>query len=364
MVKLCLFFIFDIYTLLSPFTKTPMLPINLTDVAVQSSNVSFVTLRLNHNFPSIAASDNALTQVAQPKLAQKISMLLANGNSQFRLALAVFGVLLALIICLFFWYLRLKFIQKHLLFQRGVISRKIESQKLALHKANVGVWELDLTTNQIYWDEQVAKIHGWAFESKVLSLNSWLQMLHEDERAPFELAMLQAGRSEKEFCVDYQTVTPSGLIKHCRVCGASAYSGEGQRDSLVGTVIDLSENIEKEAEIEEAITHAEQTFAAKSAFMLTFCHGMKSPIHNILCIANIMQLTSLQGSQRAYLSMLKSSAEKLIRFLSTMTSFSKESEGRIGISYDGSCVNELVARSSQQLKYTSQYLAKLRDSNQ
>ncbi len=58
-----------------------------------------------------------------------------------------------------------------------------ERLTLATRAASIGVWDWDLRTNQVYWDEKMFEIYGLPELELRCHTKTWLQTVHPDDLA-------------------------------------------------------------------------------------------------------------------------------------------------------------------------------------
>lgn len=95
------------------------------------------------------------------------------------------------------------------------ISRLHERLDLAISAGQIGVWDYDLIGGTPHWDDRLHKIYGTE-PSLVRSLDSWMSILHPDDRARvlanWEAAQLSRSHYEDEFRI----IRPDGEQRHIR----------------------------------------------------------------------------------------------------------------------------------------------------
>ena len=94
---------------------------------------------------------------------------------------------------------------------------------------------------------------------------------------------------------------------------------------------DVSARRAAEAAKEAAREAALQTAHAKSEFVANVSHEIRTPLHGILGMSGLLLKTPLDGSQREYVSTLKSSAENLLTIINDILDFSKIEAGKLVI---------------------------------
>jgi len=117
------------------------------------------------------------------------------------------------------------------------------SQRLA----SVGGWEYDCRTDDLYWTDEVRRIHG-VNEEFSPTVEDALSLYHPDDRAQLEGALDRAVESGEPYDLNLRIVTPDGELRWVRV-QAKPTCENGETVRLRGTFQDITEQQEREEEL-------------------------------------------------------------------------------------------------------------------
>jgi diguanylate cyclase (GGDEF)-like protein len=119
------------------------------------------------------------------------------------------------------------------------LSRRLE---LALEASAIGVWEHDLETNHLAWDDRVNEIYGRDADSGPRGYSDWAGAIHPADLpgalADFDKAV--AGRST--YSSEYRVVRPDGEIRHVR-SRAIFYQTANNSPRMVGAEWDVTADV-------------------------------------------------------------------------------------------------------------------------
>jgi PAS domain S-box-containing protein len=122
-------------------------------------------------------------------------------------------------------------------------TRKMrERLQLAVEIGNIGIWELDLRTQSLTWDDKMFQLYGVARQNFSSAYDAWQKRVHPDDLAGAEAA-LQAviDDTQKNLHHQFRVLRPDGSIRHIRVHAKISRDQAGQALSVLGINWDESE---------------------------------------------------------------------------------------------------------------------------
>ncbi|MGB7271626.1 MAG: ATP-binding protein [Albidovulum sp.] len=97
----------------------------------------------------------------------------------------------------------------------------------------------------------------------------------------------------------------------------------GEAGDLVCLTADITENVRREAELEEARIKAEAASRAKSAFLANMSHEIRTPMNGVVGMVDLLRETELNEEQRLFADTIKSSGEALLTIINDVLDYSK-----------------------------------------
>lgn len=114
-----------------------------------------------------------------------------------------------------------------------------ERLNIALNASHMGVWELDLQNNTVYWSPQCLAMHGAAnFDG---TMNSLIKMLHPDDLPRVLQAVERSVSGHSDYLAEFRVVRPDGEVRWMSDNGRPSYDASGKPLRLIGTVRDITE---------------------------------------------------------------------------------------------------------------------------
>ena len=136
----------------------------------------------------------------------------------------------------------------------GALRTAEERMRFALDAANVGVWDLDLTTGalQLQWSDILEAQHGLSPGGFAGTLKSFVAHVHPGDRRAVLEAMARSDRAGADFSVEYRALWADGTVRWLKAAGRIHFGEHGERARCVGISLDLTERRALEAQYQQA----------------------------------------------------------------------------------------------------------------
>mgnify|MGYP001254022253 CR=1 FL=1 len=119
--------------------------------------------------------------------------------------------------------------------------------------ARCGNWRLELATGSPEWSEEMYRILGHSRDAPPLPVETWLTLIHPDDRAALEAEMREAVRQRRSFRSEYRfTPAMGGPLRHILVEGDCELGPDGTTVALFGICQDITERKVTETALREA----------------------------------------------------------------------------------------------------------------
>ncbi|MBA2547717.1 MAG: PAS domain S-box protein [Burkholderiaceae bacterium] len=104
------------------------------------------------------------------------------------------------------------------------------------------------------------------------------------------------------------------------------------QDTLRELNADLEARVQaRTAELKHARDEADQANHAKSAFLATMSHEIRTPMNGVIGMIEVLNQTSLQGSQVEMINLIRDSAFSLLQIIEDILDFSKIEAGKLDV---------------------------------
>jgi PAS domain S-box-containing protein len=128
----------------------------------------------------------------------------------------------------------------------------LDRLKLATKAADIGIWEWDISKNELLWDDRMFELYGVDRNTHAGAYGAWLAGIHPDDRATSDEISQQARRGEREYDTEFRVVWPTGAVHVIKAYGQVLRDEAGNPVRMIGVNFDISE--EKKAEHERDTT--------------------------------------------------------------------------------------------------------------
>ncbi|MBT2160055.1 PAS domain-containing sensor histidine kinase [Zobellia barbeyronii] len=112
---------------------------------------------------------------------------------------------------------------------------------LATQGANVGIWEYDLISDSLVWDDIMYNLFGIEKIANQTTYDTWLNSVHPDDMERSNQEVEAAISGIKDFDSQFRIIWPNGEIRHIRGIGVTKKNAQGKVVKLVGTNYDITE---------------------------------------------------------------------------------------------------------------------------
>ena len=127
-----------------------------------------------------------------------------------------------------------------------------ERLSLAADSARAHLWHLEIDSGRIWTTEKAKEFFGFA-PDRELDLESFLNIVHPEDREKLRLTVEEAVRSGEDNGAEYRIVRPDGSIRWVLFRGQPYPASTGQSARLMGVSIDMTERKQVEQALEERL---------------------------------------------------------------------------------------------------------------
>ena len=194
-------------------------------------------------------------------------------------------------------------------------QKKLE---MILSFTGVGVWSLDLTTQEIFFDKRWAKTLGYLPTEVEQKINTWQSKIHpNDSKYCMDCFEKHINGRSDDYQNCYRMRHKNGHWIHVLDRGKiSDKDINGNPTKFIGTIIDITEQKKNEAE-------AARLSEAKNRFLANMSHEIRTPLNGIIGILGLLKDLDIPKDKLSLLNTLSESSQSLLIVINDILDYSK-----------------------------------------
>jgi PAS domain S-box-containing protein len=215
--------------------------------------------------------------------------------------------------------------------QVAALEQANERLSLATETCEVGIWDWRLQDDVTKFDARMHQLFGRRPQDDELDGKNWWLVMHPDDRAGFSQALRDSATSGRPLATEFRAVWPDGRVRLIQCSARVTRDAAGRAVRMVGASWDVTESRNAEA-MRVARDAADRASRAKSEFVATMSHEIRSPLSGLLGVLGLLRATRLDEEQARMAGMIQHSAAILMAVLNDILDFSKIEAGAMSIS--------------------------------
>jgi PAS domain S-box-containing protein len=129
-----------------------------------------------------------------------------------------------------------------------------ERLKLALQGSGQGIWDWDLETQVLTWDDRCKEIFGLLPDASI-TYEGFLESLHPDDRQPVIDSVSASLSNGSRFEQEYRTIHSDSTVRWIIAQGQGYYNSLGEAHRMSGTALDITDRKQALTDLQERTEH-------------------------------------------------------------------------------------------------------------
>jgi PAS domain S-box-containing protein len=232
------------------------------------------------------------------------------------------------------------------------IQLKVSEDRLRRSQifANIGTWDWNIKTGELYWSERMAPLFGYRPEAIETSYDNFIAIIHPDDRQKVTAAISACVEEGADYNIEHRVVWPDGTVRWLHESGDVIRDTENQPLRMLGAVRDISLRKEADAALRAAKNEAEKANKAKSKFLSSMSHELRTPMNAILGFGQMMQYNpneALTDTQNDCVNQIIKGGAHLLELINEVLDLAKIEAGKADLCMEeigtGKIVDECIS---------------------
>ncbi len=257
----------------------------------------------------------------------------------------------------------LELISEEVVSSRNTFYQSLQDNQTNLSKNDLqsvtvfGRWSYDFKNDRFTWMDEVKQIVGFDNEKVESTIDNFISHVHPDDRDDLERSFFEAIRSRHLFKAEFRFKTHTGKEKYVLVQGIVTFDEQNSVDSLVGTMLDITDRKEIENRLKRQKDHylklneeliisrkkAEDSEKLKTSFFSNMSHEIRTPMNGILGFSGLLMEPELTDEERIeYTQVIVDSGKRLLHIVNDVLDISKLESDNFKIILSDTKVNRLL----------------------
>lgn len=216
--------------------------------------------------------------------------------------------------------------------------RTEERLDLAIRAANEGLWDWNLITDEIFFNDTTFSMLGYRSGDIEHTLDSWKSLVHPDDltRALAAIQQHLDGVTPSYRC-EIRVRAADGSWRWILDVGeVTDRDGSGRPVRMIGVHIDVTE-------LRAARERAEAADRAKSEFLSNMSHELRTPLNGVLGYAQLLlRDADMTSEQRRSMSAIQSCGQHLLTLINDVLDLAKIESGKLSMEMGDTDLQELL----------------------
>ena len=191
------------------------------------------------------------------------------------------------------------------------LQRSEERLRLSLEASNIGLWDHNHQTGEIFWSPELYELLGRDESGPPVSGEAFWEYVHPEDRPRVRDEVEEWLAKDSLFTDEFRVVREDGVAIWLASFGRSYHDNDGRMNRTIVISYDITERKTGERNLLQAKREAEEANRAKSRFLANMSHELRTPISGIMGLTDVLLTRPGPVENLDYLELIKESASTL-----------------------------------------------------
>ena len=239
-----------------------------------------------------------------------------------------------------------------------------ERLQIASSAAAIGIWDWNLVSDELVWDEQMHRLYGIddaGADGAASAMDQWFARMHPDDAIPVRALLVGALGGGGDFDAEFRVVWPDGSLHYLKGEAMIFRDADGHPARVVGVNYDITGHKMAELELRRHRIHLEELVAertnalsvavrqaqvanqAKSIFLANMSHELRTPLNSVIGFSRLMaDSKNMLPEEKRNLAIIHRSGEHLLTLINDILELSKIEAGRAVLQTEVMSIDEIL----------------------
>jgi PAS domain S-box-containing protein len=193
--------------------------------------------------------------------------------------------------------------------------------------APIGIFQTDAQNRYTYANPRWVEITGLSLDMAVGQ--NWDVIIDEEHRAALTAEVGDGLAREEEGRPRFEITVPGGAARVAQMTSRAMHDTGGHTVGWVGTLMDVTAEVNAEAALSQARDDAADASRMKSDFVANMSHEIRTPMNAVIGMTDLLSDTELDEQQTEFLNTIRSSGDALMAVINDILDFSKIESGQL-----------------------------------